>query len=91
MQLSGHISLDGSGIINVKDADSEFGKYNTKIKIENIYTHTTNSTLISYNYLSIYSNYIEKCQNYAYINNIYFNTSLSKNKQNYNKILIHKF
>ena len=36
MQLSGHISLDGSGIINVKDADSEFEEYNTKIKIEDM-------------------------------------------------------
>ena len=36
MQLSGHISLDGSGIINVKDADHEFENYHTKIKIEDM-------------------------------------------------------
>ena len=36
MQLNGSISLNGSGIINVKDAEHEFGKYNTKIKIEDM-------------------------------------------------------
>lgn len=36
MQLSGHISLDGSGIINIKDAEHEFETYNKKIKIEDM-------------------------------------------------------
>jgi len=36
MQMSGYVSLDGDGIINVKDAEHESEKYNIKIKIEDM-------------------------------------------------------
>lgn len=36
MQLSGYVSLDGLGVINVKDADHKFENYHTKIKIEDM-------------------------------------------------------
>jgi len=34
MQISGYVALNGEGIINIKDAEHEFEKYNIKIKIE---------------------------------------------------------
>lgn len=36
MQITGHISLDGIGIINIKDAEHESETYNKKIKIEDM-------------------------------------------------------
>lgn len=36
MQMSGHISLDGTGIVNIKDAEHESETYNKKIKIEDM-------------------------------------------------------
>ena len=34
MQMSGYVSLDGDGFINIKDAEHEFEKYSIKIKID---------------------------------------------------------
>lgn len=34
MQMSGYVSFDGDGVINIKDTDHEFEKYNVKINIE---------------------------------------------------------
>jgi len=36
MQMSGHVSFDGQGVINIKDAEQEFESYNKKISIENM-------------------------------------------------------
>lgn len=36
MQMSGYVSLDGTGIINVKDAEHESEKYNIKLNIEDM-------------------------------------------------------
>jgi len=36
MQMSGYLSLDGTGTINIKDAEHESEKYNIKIKIEDM-------------------------------------------------------
>ncbi|MDD5359344.1 MAG: hypothetical protein PHI02_03660 [Sulfurovaceae bacterium] len=36
MQMSGYVSLDGTGIINVKDAEHESERYNIKLKIEDM-------------------------------------------------------
>ena len=34
MQISGYIDLDGNGILNIKDSDSEFGKYDQQVKVK---------------------------------------------------------
>ncbi len=36
MQMSGYLSLDGTGIINIKDSEHESEAYNIKIKIEDM-------------------------------------------------------
>jgi len=36
MQFSGYVTLDSTGIINVKDAEHDFEIYNKKVKIEDI-------------------------------------------------------
>ncbi len=36
MQMSGYVSLDGTGIINVKDAEHESERYNIKLNIEDM-------------------------------------------------------
>lgn len=36
MQMSGYVSLDGAGILNIKDAVHEFEKYNKKLDIEDM-------------------------------------------------------
>ena len=36
MQISGHMSLDGTGIVDIKDAEHESETYNKKIKIEDM-------------------------------------------------------
>jgi hypothetical protein len=36
MQISGYIDLDGDGILNIKDSDSEFEKYNQQVKIKDM-------------------------------------------------------
>ena len=34
MQISGYIDLDGNGILNIKDSDSEFEKYDQQVKVK---------------------------------------------------------